>query len=149
MTQENKSATNYITKFDEYLNRCSAIQFESPKQTVSRFRSGLKDDYCRKLITRGITTLEHAYQLATDLDESRESYFHRIDFRDSSKITTASKPRDNQSFHVPTFAFSSLSVNHAGSSNAKLTSFEKKMASESVKVNPTTLRTHMPSISKV
>ena len=26
----NKSATNYIAKFDEYLNRCGAIELESP-----------------------------------------------------------------------------------------------------------------------
>jgi len=26
LTQENKSITDYITKFDEYLNRCSAIR---------------------------------------------------------------------------------------------------------------------------
>ena len=28
LTQENKSATDYITKFDEYLNRCSAIELK-------------------------------------------------------------------------------------------------------------------------
>jgi len=44
-TQGNKSATDYIAKFDEYLNRCGAIELESPEQTLSRFRSGLKDDY--------------------------------------------------------------------------------------------------------
>jgi len=50
LTQENKSATEYITKFDEYLNRCGAIEFESPEQTLSRFRSGLRDD-CRRELT--------------------------------------------------------------------------------------------------
>jgi len=34
LTQENKSATNYIAKFDEYLNWCGAIKFESPKRTL-------------------------------------------------------------------------------------------------------------------
>jgi len=29
LTQENKSATDYIAKFDEYLNRCGAIELES------------------------------------------------------------------------------------------------------------------------
>ena len=62
--------------FDEYLNQCGAIEFESPEQTLSRFRSGLKDDFRQELIARGITTLEQAYQLVTDLDESRGSYFH-------------------------------------------------------------------------
>ena len=32
LTQENKLITNYIAKFDEYLNRCGAIEFESPEQ---------------------------------------------------------------------------------------------------------------------
>jgi len=42
----NKSATDHIAKFDEYLNRCIAIESESPDQTLSRFRLGLRDDYC-------------------------------------------------------------------------------------------------------
>jgi len=42
LTQGDKSATDYITKFDENLNRCGAIEFESLEHTLSRFRSGLK-----------------------------------------------------------------------------------------------------------
>jgi len=61
LTQGNKSATNYIAKFDEYLNRCGAVEFESLEQILSGFRSGLRDEYCRELIARGITTLEQAY----------------------------------------------------------------------------------------
>jgi len=76
LTQGNKSATEYIAKFDEYLNRCGAVEFESPEHTLSRFTSGFRDDYHRELIVRGITTLEHAYQLVSDLDESSGSYFH-------------------------------------------------------------------------
>jgi len=34
LTQGNKSATDYIAKFDEYLKRCGAIEFESPDQTL-------------------------------------------------------------------------------------------------------------------
>ena len=34
LTQETKSATDYIAKFDEYLNRCGAIEFESAEQTL-------------------------------------------------------------------------------------------------------------------
>ena len=41
MDPGNKSATDYIAKFDEYLNRCGAIELESPEQTLSRFWSGL------------------------------------------------------------------------------------------------------------
>ena len=94
-TQGNKSATEYIAKFDEYLNRCGVIELESPEQNLSRFRSGLRDDYRRELIARGITTLEQAYQLVTDLDESRGSYFNRNNFKDNSKIATTSQPSFN------------------------------------------------------
>jgi len=45
LTQGNKSATYYIAKFDEYLNRYRAIELESHEQTLSRFRSGLRDEY--------------------------------------------------------------------------------------------------------
>ena len=127
LTQGNKSVTNYIAKFNEYLNQCDAIEFESPEQTLSRFRSGLKKDYCKELIAREITTLEQAYQLVTNLDDSRGSYFHRSDFRDSSKTTTASKPSYNQSFSVPSKPISCFSsIKRAGSSSAKPITFEKE-----------------------
>jgi len=32
LTQGDKSATDCIAKFDEYLNRCGAIEFESPNK---------------------------------------------------------------------------------------------------------------------
>ena len=32
-TQGNKSATDYIAKFDEYLNQCGSIELEFPEQT--------------------------------------------------------------------------------------------------------------------
>jgi len=73
-TQKSKSTIDYIARFDEYLNRCGAIEFESPEQTQSKFRSGLMDNYHRGLIARGITSLEHAYQLVIDLDEYRGSF---------------------------------------------------------------------------
>jgi len=40
--------------------------------------------------------LEHAYQLITGLDKSRESFFHRTGFKGSSKTTTTSKSNHNQ-----------------------------------------------------
>ena len=139
LTQENKSATDYIAKFDEYLNWCGVVEFESSEQTLSRFRSGLKDDYRRELIARGIITLEQLYQLVIDLDESRGSYFRWTDFRDNSKITTASKPSFSWSF--PTLskpAFSSSSVKPAGSSVAKPITSERRTISGPAKVNSQT-----------
>ena len=115
LTQGNKSATDYIAKFDEYLNLCGAIELESPEQTLSRFRSGLKDDYRRELIARGITTLEQAYQLVIDLDEFRGSYIHQTDFRDNFKTATTSKPRFSRPFPAPSKpASNSSSVKPAG-----------------------------------
>jgi len=52
LTQGNKSATDYIAKFDKYFNHCGEIELEPPEQTLSRFRSSLRDDYCRELIAR-------------------------------------------------------------------------------------------------
>jgi len=90
-------------------------------------------------MSRGITTLELADQLVTDLDESRRSYFHRSDFRDSFKTTNVSKLSYSQSFSVPSKPTSnSSSVKLAGSSSIKPTTFEGKMASELAKVNPHT-----------
>jgi len=34
LTQGNMSATDYIIKFDVYLNRCSAIELKSPEQCL-------------------------------------------------------------------------------------------------------------------
>jgi len=45
LTQGNMSVIDYIAKFDEYLNRCDAIEFESSEQTLSRFKSSLGDNY--------------------------------------------------------------------------------------------------------
>ena len=135
-TQGNKSATDYVAKFDEYLNRCEAIELELPEQTLCRFRSGLRDDYRWELIARGITTLEQAYQLVTDLDESRGSYFHWTDFKNNSKTATTSKPSFSRSFPAPSkLASSSFSVKATGSSSAKLTNPERRTVSEPAKVN--------------
>ena len=114
---------------------CSAIEFESPKQSLSRFRSGLRDDYHWEFIAETSRPLEQSYQLITDLDESRGSYFHRTDSRDGSE-TTASKSRFNRSF--PTLsrpASNSSSVKPVGPSSAKPTTFEKRTSSEPMKVN--------------
>ena len=62
LTQESKSATDYIARLEEYLNRCEAIESESPEQTLSTFRPGLRDDYRRELIARDITTLEQGFR---------------------------------------------------------------------------------------
>jgi len=118
LTRGNKSATDYIVKSNEYLNQCGAVEFESPEQTLFMFRSSLGDNYCREFIDRGIMTLQQAYQLVTNLDASRGSYFYRI-------FLPPNKP-----------ASSSLSAKPAGPSSIKPTIIVKKIISEPTKANP-------------
>jgi len=113
------------------LNRGGAIELESPEQTLYRFRSGLRDDYRRELIARGITTLEQAYQQVTDLDESRGSYFNQTDFRDNSKKATTSKPSFSRALPTPSKpASSSSSIKPTGPSGAKPITSERRAVSE-------------------
>ena len=44
-TQGNKSAQEYVEKFDEFLIKCNAINTEGQAQIMSRFRVGLREDY--------------------------------------------------------------------------------------------------------
>ena len=64
--QGNKSALEYVTEFDELLMACGLK--EDPTLTLSRFRTGLREDIRRKIILRDIKTLEEAYQQSLDLD---------------------------------------------------------------------------------
>ena len=56
----------YITKFDEYLLR-SGVQ-EDLMITLSQFRSGLHESIHKELFLRDVSTLEHAYQVARDVE---------------------------------------------------------------------------------
>ena len=58
LTQGTRSATEYNEKFDEFLTRCSEFVDESLTVTLSRFRSGLRDDLRRELFARGVSDLE-------------------------------------------------------------------------------------------
>jgi len=42
--QGNKSAKEYIAKFDEFLIRCSISSKKGQAQILSRFRAGLRED---------------------------------------------------------------------------------------------------------
>ena len=67
-TQGNKSAQEYVKKFDEFLIRCTAINIEGKAQILSRFRAGLRDDLRTELLAHEVTKLEKAYALVQDLD---------------------------------------------------------------------------------
>jgi len=57
---------SYINQFDGFLNRCG--ENESNVVFLSRFRSGLREDFRQELFVRDISTLEQAYQSVWDLD---------------------------------------------------------------------------------
>ena len=75
LAHETRSAAEYIEKFDEFLTRCSEFVNESPMMTLSRFKSGLREDLCRELFARSVGDLEHAYHIVQDLDASRRFYY--------------------------------------------------------------------------
>jgi len=66
-TQGNKSAQEYVEKFDDFLIRCNAINTDGKAQILSRFRAGLRDDFRIEHLARKITELEKAYALVQDL----------------------------------------------------------------------------------
>ena len=66
LTQDNRSVSEYIKKFDQFLVRCG--ENKSDTIVLSRFRSGLKDELRCELIVRNISTLEQAIQVVRELD---------------------------------------------------------------------------------
>ena len=69
-TQGNKSAINYIAKFDEYLYKCGAVEFDSSKQTLSRLGQILETNTTDSSQLEA-SRLEQTYQMVTDLGKSR------------------------------------------------------------------------------
>jgi len=72
------TCSEYIEKFDEFLTRCGEFVDESPMVTLSRFRSGLRDDLRRELFVRCVSDLKHVYQIVRDLDASRGSTINEV-----------------------------------------------------------------------
>ena len=60
-TQGNKSAKEYVEKFDEFLIRCSTLHKEGEAQILFRFRADLRDDLRTELLVREVNELEAAY----------------------------------------------------------------------------------------
>jgi len=78
-TQGNKSAKEYVEKFDEFL-----ISKEGEPQILSRFRPGLRDDLRTELLAIGVNELEASYALVQDLDFVRTSHaLKSCDYRTS------------------------------------------------------------------
>ena len=91
-----RQSINSFTKFDEFL-----VMFgenESDTVVLSRFRSGLKEDFRRELFVRGISTLEVAYQLVHNLDRSQSFPFtRRTNYMNYTNKATTVKSQPRQS----------------------------------------------------
>jgi len=83
-TQDNKSANEYVEKFDKFLIRCSTLHKEGEAQIFSTFRAGLRDHLWTELLVRGVNELEATYTLVQDLDSVRTNHtFKSHDYRAS------------------------------------------------------------------
>jgi len=80
-TLDNKSAQEYVEKFDEFLIRCNALSTEEQSQILSRLRAGLREDLWTELLAREITELEEAYSLVQDLDAAKSSFVSKTQTR--------------------------------------------------------------------
>ena len=58
--------SEYIAKFDEYMSRCNVMEDEI--LTLSRFRSGLREDLRKELILREIYTIQDAFEMVQNYD---------------------------------------------------------------------------------
>ena len=67
LTQGDKSVSEYISEFDEYLLRCGVR--EESAMTVSHFRRGLRTSFQFELFRRNVTTLEAVYQVALEMEQ--------------------------------------------------------------------------------
>ena len=67
LTQGDKSVSEYISEFDEYLLRCGVR--EESTMIVSHFRRGLRTSFQFELFCRNVTTLEAAYQVALEMEQ--------------------------------------------------------------------------------
>ena len=61
LKQGSKPISEYIAKFDEYMSRCDVMEDET--LTLSRFKSGLREDLKRELILREIYTIQDAFEM--------------------------------------------------------------------------------------
>ena len=80
-----------IVKFNKFLIRCNTLNTEEQAQTLSKFRTRLREDLRTELLARGVNKLEVAYTLAQDLDSLRSNYNTRS-FDSKSSVSGTSFP---------------------------------------------------------
>ena len=74
LRQNNMSVAEYMQTFDEL--KTSQI-VEHPRQTLARFKAGLRLEIKRELLRQPLYSLEHAFQVALDMEEYMGHSFHR------------------------------------------------------------------------
>ena len=92
LTQGSCPVIEYISKFDEFLSRCDLQEDE--QVILSRFRAGLKEELQRELLLREISTLQHAYQIAQEVERFTRMPAKR--FETPSRPTPPVRPPQNQ-----------------------------------------------------
>jgi len=102
-TQDNKSAKEYVTKFNEFLIKCSTFSKEGQAQIFSRFRVRFREELRIELLVRGVTKLKKVYTIDQDLDSLRSNYNIRSFNSKSSVSRISSSSQFNKSAPNPTF----------------------------------------------
>ena len=67
LRQNNMSVAKYLHKFDELKTRSQIV--ENSRQTLVRYKAGLKPEIKRELLIQPLYSLEHAFQIALDMEE--------------------------------------------------------------------------------
>ncbi|GFZ08719.1 hypothetical protein Acr_20g0005270 [Actinidia rufa] len=67
LKQNSMSVDEYMQKFDMLKTRSQVV--EDPSQTLARFKTGLRPDIRRELLRQPLYSLEHAFQVALDMEE--------------------------------------------------------------------------------
>ena len=92
LTQGPRPVGEYISKFDEFLSRCDLQEDE--QVILSRFKAGLKEELQRELLLREISTLQHAYQIAQEVERFTRVPTKR--FETPSRPVPSVRPPQNQ-----------------------------------------------------
>nr|XP_024931657.2 uncharacterized protein LOC107422641 [Ziziphus jujuba var. spinosa] len=98
LKQGNLSVAESMQKFDELKTRSQLL--EDPRQTLARFKSGLRSDIRRELLRQPIYGLEQAFQVSLDLEEYLGS-FKRLDINRSSRVVTNQPSKQPMKAKVP------------------------------------------------
>ncbi|CAL5443371.1 unnamed protein product [Camellia sinensis] len=79
LRQGNLIVVEYMNKFEELKIQCRGV--EDPRQTLSRFKSGLRDEIRKAMVTHRVFTVDEEFQLALKIEKKTgldiASRFHK------------------------------------------------------------------------